>query len=98
MFPNILDQGLDTLVVQRRLKAADILRKVKSDQKQQTCLTNDQEGVAPFFREARGERSCIANPGSEEQTDCADYALFQRVRRIVGKIGNLLTTERIPQR
>jgi len=78
MFPNISDQGPDTLAAQRRLKAAKILRKVKSDQKRQTCLTNDQEGVARFIREARGERSCIANPGSKQQTNRPSYALFQR--------------------
>ena len=65
MFPNILDRGSDTLVVQCQIKAADILRKVASHQKQQTCLTNYQEGVASFIRETRGERSCVANPGSK---------------------------------
>ena len=85
MFPNTLDRGPDRLVAQRRIKAANILRKLKSNEKQQTCLTDYQEGIAPFFRETRGERSCIANPGSEQQTNRANYALLQRVRRIVGR-------------
>jgi hypothetical protein len=51
MSPNTSDQGLDTQVVQRQLKAVEVLRKLKSEKKkQQTYLTNDQEGVAPFFR------------------------------------------------
>jgi hypothetical protein len=75
MFPNISVRGSDTLVAQCRIKAANILRKVKSNQKQETCLTNYQEGVARFFRKTCGERSCIANPGSEQQTNGANYAL-----------------------